>query len=70
MKRPDRAGAASYLDARSSFTAEQILGSLDVMEAAYVEAMVHEHHPCCEHCIRLQLVRDVLVGAPLEGQLL
>lgn len=71
MKTPNRAAAAEYLAARSSFDAEQLLADNDVVAQAFAEATSqHPLHESCEHCIRLVMVRDVLVGAPVEGQLL
>lgn len=70
MKRPDRAGAATYLADHTEFTPEQVLADVEVMEAAFA-LRIAGHESCgCEAGVRLRMVRDVLIGAPLPGRLL
>jgi hypothetical protein len=68
--RTQRAAAATYLAEWSSFDPEALLGDDALVGLAFTEATsMHPLHPSCEHCVRLQLVRDVLLGAPPEGAL-
>lgn len=70
----DPESAAVYLATRSSFTADEILADAATMQTAFAEVTrTHPSNPWCEHCVRAERARDVLLGvapsAPGESRL-